>query len=104
MAKFHGTIGYAFNTKTSPGIYTEEIVEKECTGDWNKHRVRVKTSDSVNDGFTLVNTLSMLANPFAIANLFNIRYVVYKGIKWKVSDVEEQFPRIILTIGDRYNE
>lgn len=104
MAKFDGTIGYAIPVKTAPGVYSDEIIEKPCTGDWNKHRVRVKASDSVNDEFALVNTLSIVANSFAIENLFNIKYVIYKNIKWKISDVEEQYPRIILTIGDRYNE
>lgn len=103
MAKFHGKIGYSILNNDNYGVYTNSFIEKDAVGDWNTHRVRVKSTNGVNDDFTLVNTLSIISNPFAMANLFNIKYAVYKGIKWKVTDIEEHYPRIILTIGDRYN-
>jgi hypothetical protein len=30
-------------------------------------------------------------------------YVEFMGAKWKISNVEVQYPRLILTIGEVYN-
>ena len=36
-------------------------------------------------------------------NYSNIRYVEIIGTKWKVTEIEPQYPRFILTTGGVYN-
>ena len=33
-----------------------------------------------------------------------MRYVEFMGAKWKISSVEVQYPRLILTVGGVYND
>ena len=62
-----------------------------------------KTSGSINDNILLANVVSILADPFAIENCSYMAYAEIMGTKWKISEVEVQYPRLILTIGGVWN-
>ena len=104
MARFHGIIGYSELEETSPGIWSEKIVERTYTGDMTKNFVNADSSPRINTNVKLSNTISIYSDPYANSNLFNIRYLKYLGGKWKVESVEIAWPRLILTQGDVYND
>ena len=103
MAKFYGVIGYAVTEETEPGIYEERIVEKEHFGDVVRNTRRLSNAAKVNDDITILNQISIVADPFANNNFHSMRYVSFMGSKWKVTEVEVQYPRLILTLGGVYN-
>ena len=103
MAKFYGVIGYAVTEETEPGIYEERIVEKEHFGDVIRNTRRLSNAAKVNDDITISNQISIVADPFANNNFHSMRYVLFMGSKWKVTEVEVQYPRLILTLGGVYN-
>lgn len=103
MAKFYGKIGYAETAETSPGVWTEQITERNYFGDLNRNSRRLQTANQLNDNIDIANEFSILADPFAYANFHSMRYVEYMGTKWKISNVEVQYPRLILTTGGVYN-
>ena len=104
MAKFYGEIGYAITQETRPGIWEEILVKKHVCGEQLNIRSKWQTSSQLNDNIDISNQLSIIADPFAYQNFYNIRYIEYLGCKWKVMAVELQRPRLILTIGGVYNE
>lgn len=104
MAKFYDAVGYAELTETSPGVWTENIVERKYYGDVLSNNRRLQPDDKLNDDINLSNRISIVADPYAMHNYFNMRYVKYMGAKWKVSSVDaSQRPRMILTTGGLYN-
>ena len=103
MAKFHEMIGFANTVETEPGIYEEKISEFSYYGDVYKNNRNLQTANNVNDNVTVSNQISINADQFAIQNFYNIRYVVFMGVKWKVANADLQTPRIILTLGGVYN-
>lgn len=103
MAKWFGKIGYGISKEIEPGIYDSDIIEREYYGDITSDRRRRQTSDSINDELVLSNVISILADPFVIQNYSNILYVEVMGSLWKVTEIEPQYPRFILTIGGVYN-
>lgn len=103
MAKFYGAIGYATTVETSPGIWEEEIAERMYAGDLGRNTRRLQSGAQVNDDLTIANEISIIADPYAYQNFHAMRYVEFMGTKWKVSNVEVQFPRLILTTGGIYN-
>ena len=103
MAKFYGTIGYGVTSEIRPGVWDEIITEKPYYGDVNKLSRRLRTDDKVVDDINIANEISILADPFAYENFSTIKYVEYMGAKWKVSNVEVRFPRLILVTGGLYN-
>lgn len=103
MAKYYGVIGYAATVQTEPGIYEEQIIETEYVGDVLRNTRRLREGSKINDDITISNQISIIADPYASNNFHAIRYVTFMGAKWKVSDVEVQYPRLILTLGGLYN-
>lgn len=103
MAKFYGAVGYVQTVEVEPGIWEEQITERMYTGDFNRNIRKTHPSDSVNDNLNVSNEISIVADPFAEQNFYDIRYVTYMGAKWKVPSAEVKYPRIILTLGGLYN-
>lgn len=103
MAKFYGVIGYVFQTKTAPGVYTDEPVERSYFGDLTKNVRKTQSSGQLNDDVNISNEISILSDPYANENFHAMRYVTFMGTKWKITSVEVQYPRLILTVGGLYN-
>ena len=103
MAKWYGVIGYAETVETEPGLWEEKIVERPYYGDITRNTRKLQSSGSVNDNVNISNLLSIVTDPYANLNFYAMRYVEFMGSKWKVTDVEVQSPRRILTLGGLYN-
>lgn len=103
MAKFYGKIGYANTVETKPGVYEEQIVERSYYGDLIRNTRRLQSADQVNDDINIGNEISIVADPYATNNFHTMRYAVFMGTKWKISNVEVSYPRLILTLGGVYN-
>lgn len=103
MARFYGVIGYGVSEETDPGIYEVPIKERPYTGDVLSRSWRFESSDNVNDDINISNRISIVADEFAYENSYAMRYVEFKGVRWKVSNIEVLPPRLILTLGGVYN-
>ena len=103
MAKYYGVIGYAETVETAPGVYEEQITERNYYGELVRNTRRLQTSDQVNDNINIANEISIIADPFATQNFHAMRYIEFMGAKWKITNVEVRYPRLILTIGGVYN-
>lgn len=106
MAKFFGTVGFAIPTETAPGVYKEQIVPRTYYGDFNRNHMRPRGTENVNDDINVQNEISIVSDPFAVANFHTIKYVQNAGedVKWKITSVDVQYPRLILTLGSVYND
>ena len=104
MAKFYGKIGYIKTVEIEPGVWQEQSIERDYYGDIIRNISRYQTSDKVNDDINLSNTFSIISDPFASENFQHMRYIVYMGTKWKISNVEVQYPRLLISTGGVYNE
>ena len=103
MAKFYGKIGYAENVETRPGVWRPTITEREYFGDLVRNTRRLESASQINDNINISNEIGIVADPYAYQNFHSMRYVEFMGTKWKISSVEVQYPRLILSIGGVYN-
>lgn len=103
MAKFYGIIGYAKPAKSNPGVWKDEVIEREYYGDVYRNTRRLESSGTLNDNINIANEISIIADPYARENFHAMKYVVFMGTKWKITNVEVQYPRLILTLGGLYN-
>ena len=101
--KYCGKIGFAITSETVPGNWTEQITEKLYYGDLIRNSRKLQSSGNQNDNIVISNEISIIADPFAKENFHAIRYAEYMGTKWKVSSVDVQYPRLILSLGEVYN-
>ena len=104
MAKFFGPIGYVETTETAPGVWSPSIIERNYFGDVIKNTRRWQQGENINDDLLVNNIISIVADPFANENIQTMRYVKWMGVAWKITNVEIQHPRLILTLGGVYNE
>lgn len=103
MSKWFGKIGYAIQKESEPGIWEDEIVERDYYGDLLTDNRKRQTNDNVLDEITLSNMVSIIADPFAYNNCSCMAYAEIMGARWKISEIEVKPPRLNLTIRGVYN-
>jgi len=104
MAKWYGKIGYAELVETIPGVWSEQITERAYFGDAIRNTRLLQNSGQVNDNVNVGNQISIVADPYANQNFHAMRYVEFMGNNWKITNVDVQFPRLILTVGGLYHD
>lgn len=103
MAKWYGKLGFAVSEEEAPGVWEEKMTERSYFGDMTSNRRRLQSSGNLNDNIVIANEISVVADPFARENFHAIRYAEFMGTKWKISSIDVQYPRLILTLGEVYN-
>lgn len=114
MNKFYGPVGYSITSEklvedldTGEMIHTSvwetKIVERQYSGDVINNRVKRGSANSVNSDINISKSISIVADPFAYQNFMNMAYVEWQGIKWEITNIEPQYPRLIIDIGGIYN-
>lgn len=103
MAKWFGKVGYADTVETAPGVFTDQIIEREYYGDVIRNNRKLQSADKLNDDINIGNEISIISDPYANNNFYSMRYVEFMGTKWKVTNVDVQYPRLILSLGGVYN-
>lgn len=103
MAKWYGKIGYVNMVEVQPGVWEPDIIEKPYFGDTYKINRLLQSSGEVNDNINISNQISIVADPYATNHIHNIRYAEFQGANWKVSNVDVQPPRLLLTLGGLWN-
>lgn len=103
MAKWYGKIGFAEPVETKPGIWNDQITERSYRGDLSKNTYNLNSQNITTTNVNISNTISIISDPYADQNFPSMRYVEFKGTKWRITNVEVQYPRIILMIGGVYD-
>jgi hypothetical protein len=105
MAKFYGVVGYVETeeSKTSPGVWSDVATEHKYKGDVIRDTRRWENGKSLNENLVISNQISIVADAFAYQNFSTMRYVKWMGVAWKITTVEVQRPRLILTLGGVHN-
>ena len=105
MPKLYTRIGFAPSfEQTSPGVYEPIEVVKNYYGELLKNARRLESSGQLNDNINISNRISILSDPYARENFHSIRWIKFLGSKWKVNNVDVEYPRLILSIGGLYND
>ena len=105
MARFHGVVGYG-NTVENPvgsGICEDQITEVSYYGDVVRNTRKLDEGENLNNDISVQNSISIVADQYAIEHFFLIKYVQWAGTLWTVTSVEVQSPRLLLRLGSVYN-
>ncbi|MGN1218001.1 MAG: hypothetical protein ACI4TD_08490 [Phocaeicola sp.] len=103
MGKWYGVIGYADNAEVEPGVWEDGITERPYYGDVIRNNRKLQNSGGINDDINISNQISIVADPYANQNIYKMRYVEFNGTMWKITDVDVQYPRLVLSIGGVWN-
>lgn len=106
MAKFSGNLGYELpEHEIAPGVWMPAgVTEHHARGDILSQSKNYSTNQSsTNDDFSLSNRISIVLDRFTAQHYGELKYICLDGLRWKVSSIEINRPRLILTLGGIYN-
>lgn len=104
MARFSGKVGYAVTVETAPDVWMPVFTERDYYGTILNDTVAHGGTDKVNEDPTLSSRISIVADPYALGNWSDIKYVVDEvGAFWEVTSVQIKRPRLILSTGGVYD-
>ena len=107
--KFYGIVGYCETVEETgdrEGNWIDgKITEKKYYGDVlrNTRKWENSKNESINDDLNVNNSFSIVADAYAYNHFYAMKYVKWMGTAWKITNVEVQRPRLILTVGGVYN-
>ena len=102
--RFYGPVGFEETVNAGHGVFVRKIVERTYYGDvirWSSRRIA--ETQQQNDDIRMNNSISIVADAYASKNYHQIKYVVWDGVKWNVTNVAVGRPRLILELGDVYS-
>ena len=103
MGKWDGIVGFLKEPGDDQDTCIPEYIERPYYGDLLRNTRRLQETGKVNDDISISNEISIVADPFATQNFHRMRYAEFMGTKWKITSVDVQYPRLILTMGDLYH-
>lgn len=106
MTKFYGEIGYGESVQTPPGsgIWKDVITEQVYMGDVIRNSIVAdEKQGDLNTDISVGNSISIIADENVIEHVSDIKYVMWMGKRWAVTNVVVQPPRLVLSIGSVYN-
>lgn len=96
-------IGFCQTAIDDYGVAKNQETVRPYYGDIVHRSQKWDSAQQLIDNVSLNMQISVVADEYATRNFNNIRYVEFKGAKWKVLSVEPQYPRMILQMGGVYN-
>lgn len=106
MAKFCDVVGYVESTESAPGsgVWKDVPTERKLYGDVLRNsRQLEQVEQHVNADITVGNSISVVADAYALEHFHAIRYVRWAGARWSVTNIDVQAPRLVLRLGGVYN-
>lgn len=105
MARYYGEIGYgkSIESPQDSGVWVDEITEFSYYGDVIRNTRRLDNGEGLNSDISVGNSISIVADQYAVEHFFDIKYIRWMGTLWTVTNVEVKSPRLILSLGEVYN-
>lgn len=101
--RFAGKIGFGTSVEVSPGVWDDDIIERDYLGDVLQSTERLESGNSINPKFHTTTSVSVLSDGVLKERYSDVRYIIYLGVRWKVSSIIHKWPRIEMFIGEEYH-
>lgn len=101
--RYSGKLGIAQQTEVRPGIWEEAITEVDVLGKVQNRTEVLDGADAVLPRYRTTTSISVPARGVGPQDDSNIRYITYKGTRWQISSIVDDYPDIVIYIGEVYN-
>lgn len=102
MARFYGRVGFGVTVEVRPGVMEDVIIERKLYGDVLRPGRNRREDGKVLLDTEMSNRISVLADDYALENVYAIRFVEWKGVLWTITKIDEERPRLIFSLGEVY--
>lgn len=101
---YHWTAEEVLPDGTPTSVWKDHYQERTYKADVINYGYKNQPNESINDDYKVTSKMSILAcDAFTLSHLNHLIYCEYLGVKWKITSVEVQRPRLIITLGGEYN-
>lgn len=102
--RYFGKFGYSTGrVETDPGVWDDVITEVERIGEVVQRTEAFDVAGSVLPRYRTTTSISVLSDGPAMEDYTNLRYVQHKGQNWTIGSIVEEYPRLIIYIGEVYD-
>ena len=102
--QWFGKVGFGL-TEHNPttGKSRTVIKEFEYYGTMSKNTRKWESNSTINEDLNIQNILTIYADNYLMSHQDAIKYATFNGVYWKVTNIQVEFPQMILTLGGVYN-
>jgi hypothetical protein len=98
-----GALGVVQQTEVRPGIWEETVTEVPVLGTVRQRTEVLDGSDAVLPKYRTTTSISVPARGVGPQDNSVIRYITYGGIRWQIGTIVDEYPNIVIYIGEKYN-
>lgn len=102
--KWHGQILFVETEKGADDRWTPTKTYRPYYGEVLRNIRRWDSSQTVNGDVNINNQISIVADPYILGHLAYIKAIQWNNKFWKVTSIEQNYPRLTLDLGGLYNE
>lgn len=105
MTRYSGVVGFGRSVETpnNSGVWRDVMTTRKYKGDVIRNSRLLNFDDTVSGDLRVSNSISILADEYAMGHFMEIKYVSWSGQNWVVTNVEAKRPRLIMNLGGIYN-
>lgn len=101
--RYSGKFGYGQNVETSPGIWEDVVTERDHLGVVVQSTEAFSVANSVLPQYRTTTSVSVLSDGVLKESYTDLIYVTYKGERWSIGSIVEEWPKLTIHIGEVYN-
>ncbi len=101
--RYSGKLGVSEQKEVSPGVWEEEITERDFLGTVTSRSEAVEQGDMILPTYRVTTTVSGLARGLGQMDNSNLRYLTYAGRRWVIQTDQSKYPKLLLYIGEEYH-
>ena len=101
--KYFGKFGFAESSEVAPGVWEDVITERDYIGDVVQVTEAFSVDGSVLPTYRTTTSVSVISDGVLKKNYKNLRFIEFQGDVWVVASSVQQWPRLIIYIGEVYN-
>lgn len=98
-----GKLGISQQAEVRPGIYEDVNTEKSYLGTVEQTTEVLEGGDNVLPRRSTTTSISVPALGVGLMDNSVIRYITFKGRRWQPQSVVDEYPKIVIYIGEVYN-
>ena len=101
--RYSGKLGLVEQTEVRPGIWEETVTEVPVLGTVRNRTETLDGADAVLPRYRTTTSVSVPARGLGQMDNSNIRYLTYKGERWQIASIVDDYPNLVIYIGEVYN-